>query len=180
MMMTRLGEVLRPAPLCTRKEMEITMNSKGSLRVGDRIKSRRRTISEGEFTAMVNLSWENSPLHSDREYARTTTFGERILGGPCIIPFVAGLSGQAGHGLWDRTGARLIALLGIDAVRFTAPLFPGDTVWVETEVVGFKQTSKPERFTVTVKDVLYKENSRAILEMQRVVLMQEQSEARAD
>jgi len=148
------------------------MNSKGELRVGDKIKSRRRTISEGEFTAMVNLSWENSPLHSDREYAKTTAFGERILGGPCIIPFVAGLSGQS-HELWERTGSQLVALLGIDAVRFTAPLFPGDTIWVETEVVGFKQTSKPERYTVTVKDVLYKQDARAILEMQRVVLMQD-------
>jgi acyl dehydratase len=150
------------------------MDSKGDLHVGAKIKSRRRTISEGEFTAMVNLSWENSPLHTDREYAKTTQFGERILGGPCIIPFVAGLSGQS-HALWERTGCQLVALLGIDAVRFTAPLFPGDTIWVETEVVGFKQTSKPERFTITVKDVLYKGDSRAILEMQRTVLMQEKA-----
>jgi hypothetical protein len=41
--------------------------------------------------------------------------------------------------------------------------------------VGFKQTSKPERFTITVKDVLYKGDSRAILEMQRTVLMQEKA-----
>lgn len=150
------------------------MNSKGELRVGDRIKSRRRTISEGEFTAMVNLSWENSPLHSDREYAKTTAFGERILGGPCIIPFVAGLSAQS-HALWERTGSQLVALLGIEGVRFTAPLFPGDTIWVETEVVGFKQTSKPDRYTVTVKDVLYKQDARAILEMQRIVLMQDKA-----
>jgi acyl dehydratase len=151
------------------------MNSKGELHVGDKIKTRRRTISEGEFTAMVNLSWENSPLHSDQEFAKTTPFGERILGGPCIIPFVAGLSGQT-HALWERTGCQLVALLGIEGVRFTAPLFPGDTIWVETEVVGFKQTSKPGRFTVTVKDVLYKlQDSRVILEMQRIVLMQEKA-----
>ncbi len=149
------------------------MNTKGDLRVGDKVKSRRRTISEGEFTAMVNLSWENSPLHSDKEYGKTTPFGERILGGPCIIPFVAGLSGQSAHDLWDRSGGHLVALLGIDNVRFTAPLFPGDTIWVETEVTGFKQTSKPGRFTIAVKDVLYKMDGRAILEMQRVVLMQE-------
>jgi acyl dehydratase len=149
------------------------MEAIGDVHVGRKIKSQRRTISEGEFTAMVNLSWESGPLHSDREYAKTTVFGERVLGGPCIIPFVAGLSGRAWHGMWEEAGAQILALVGIENVRFMAPLFPGDTIWVEIEVVGFRRTSKPERFITTVKDVLYKQDGSTILEMERLVLMQE-------
>ncbi len=149
------------------------MEAIGDVKIGRKIESQRRTISEGEFTAMVNLSWETSPLHSDREYAKNTVFGERILGGPCIIPFVAGLSARASHGMWEKAGAQVVALVGIENVRFIGPLYPGDTIWVESEVVGFRRTSKPERFIMTVKDVLYKLDGSTILEMERIHLMQE-------
>jgi acyl dehydratase len=151
----------------------------GDICIGHKIRSQRRTISEGEFTAMVNLSWESGPLHSDREYAKTTIFGERILGGPCIIPFVAGLSGRALHGMWERAGAVLIALVGMENVRFTAPLYPGDTICLESEVAEFRRTSKTERFIVRIHDVLQKQDGRTILEMDRLVLLREGSSPEA-
>jgi acyl dehydratase len=122
---------------------------------------------------MVNLSWETSPLHTDREYAKTTQFGERILGGPCTIPFVAGLTGQAWHGMWEKAGLQIVALVGINNVTFTAPIFPNDTIWVETEVVSMRPTSKPKRCLVTVKDVLRKQGDTVVLQMERVILAQE-------
>lgn len=149
------------------------MESVGAIRVGHAVVSQRRTITEGEFSTMVNLSWETAPLHTDREYAKGTTFGERILGGPCTIPFVAGLSGHALHGFWEKSGAQLIALVGIEGVKFTSPLYPGDTIWVRTEIAGLRPTSKPGRFLMTLKDVLYKTGEKVVLEMQRLVLMQE-------
>jgi acyl dehydratase len=143
------------------------------IEVGTKIVTQRRTITEGDFSAMANLSWETSPLHTDREYARTTPFGERILGGPCTIPFVAGLTGHAWRGMWEQAGVRLVALVGIERVRFTSPLFPGDTIWVETEIAGTRATSKPKRHLVTVKDVLYKQDRQIILQMDRLILVQE-------
>ena len=148
------------------------MESLGDIRVGHKVASQRRTITEGEFSAMVNLSWETAPLHTDREYAKGTLFGERTLGGPCTIPFVAGLSGHALHGFWEKSGAQLLALVGMEGVRFTNPLYAGDTIWVETEIVSLRPTSKPERFLMTLKDVLYKTDRKIVLEMQRLVLMQ--------
>jgi acyl dehydratase len=149
------------------------MVSAGGIEVGKKLVTQRRTITEGDFSAMVNLSWETSPLHTDREYAKTTPFGERVLGGPCIIPFVAGLTGHAWHGMWEHAGVRLVALVGIDGVRFTSPLFPGDTIWVETEIAGTRATSKPKRHLVTVNDVLYKQDGQIILRMNRLILVQE-------
>jgi acyl dehydratase len=149
------------------------MHSSRTIEIGSKIVSQRRTITEGDFSAMVNLSWETSPLHTDREYAKTTQFGERILGGPCTIPFVAGLTGHAWHGLWEKSGLQLIALVGINNVTFTSPLFPNDTVWVETEIVSMRPTSKPKRRLVTVKDILRKQDDKVVLQMERLILVQE-------
>jgi acyl dehydratase len=149
------------------------MHSSRTIEIGSKIVSQRRTITEGDFSAMVNLSWETSPLHTDREYAKTTQFGERVLGGPCTIPFVAGLTGHAWHGLWEKSGLRLIALVGINNVTFTAPLFPNDTIWVETEIVSMRPTSKPKRRLVTVKDILRKQDDKVVLQMERLILVQE-------
>ena len=152
------------------------MQEQNSIAVGKKIVTQRRTITEGDFSAMVNLSWETSPLHTDREYAKTTAFGERILGGPCTIPFVAGLTGHAWHGMWEQAGMRLVALVGINNVTFTTPLFPGDTIWVETEIASMRPTSKPKRQLVTVKDVLCKQGNQVILQMERLILVQELEE----
>ena len=150
----------------------------GDIAVGTKVVTQRRTITEGDFSAMVNLSWETSPLHTDREHAKTTAFGERVLGGPCIIPFVAGLTGHAWHGMWERAGTQLIALVGIEGVRFTAPLFPGDTIWVETEITGMRPTSKSGRAIVIVHDTLYKQDRSVILQMDRLILVQESQGAK--
>ena len=148
------------------------MENDSKLEVGTKIVTQRRTITDGDFSAMVNLSWETSPLHTDREYAKTTQFGERILGGPCTIPFVAGLTGHAWHGLWEKSGMRLIALVGINNVTFTNPLFPNDTIWAVTEIAGMRPTSKPKRSLVTVKDVLMKQGDKVILQMERLILVE--------
>jgi len=147
--------------------------SERKLGVGTKITTQRRTITDGDFSAMVNLSWESSPIHTDDEYAKNTIFGRRILGGPCTIPFVAGLSGHAWHGLWEKSGMRLLALVGINNVAFKAPLFPNDTIWVELEIASKRPTSKPKRSIVTVKDTLKKQGGETILQMERIILVEE-------
>ena len=66
----------------------------GEFKVGNTVRSQSRTVTEGDFSAIVNISWENGPLHTDEEYMKTTPFGKRILGGPCLIALIAGLSTQ--------------------------------------------------------------------------------------
>lgn len=147
--------------------------SERKLGVGTKITTQRRTITDGDFSAMVNLSWESSPIYTDDEYAKNTIFGRRVLGGPCTIPFVAGLSGHAWHGLWEKSGMRLLALVGINNVAFKAPLFPNDTIWVELEIASKRPTSKPKRSIVTVKDTLKKQGDETILQMERIILVEE-------
>src|SRR5262245_23163667 len=147
--------------------------SERMLEVGTKITTQRRTITDGDFSAMVNLSWESAPIHTDDEYAKGTIFGRRILGGPCTIPFVAGLSGHAWHGLWEKSGMRILALVGMNNVAFKAPLFANDTIWVELEIVGKRPTSKPKRSIVTVKDTLLKQGGEIIIQMERLILVEQ-------
>jgi acyl dehydratase len=147
--------------------------SERKIEVGTKITTRRRTITDGDFSAMVNLSWESSPIHTDDEYAKSTIFGRRVLGGPCTIPFVAGLSGHAWHDLWEKSGMRILALVGINNVAFKAPLFANDTIWVELEIAAKRSTSKPNRSIVTVKDALKKQSGETILQMERLILVED-------
>jgi acyl dehydratase len=147
--------------------------SEGEIEVGTKLTTQRRTITDGDFSAMVNLSWESSPMHTDDEFAKGTIFGRRVLGGPCTIPFVAGLSGHAWHGLWEKSGMRLLALVGINNIAFKSPLFPNDTIWVEIEIADKRPTSKPRRSIVTVKDTLKKQGGETVLTMDRLVLVEQ-------
>ena len=64
--------------------------------VGKKFISAGRTISEGNFTLLTNLTWTTDQIHSDREYMKGTQFGERILAGACLLACVVGLANRSG------------------------------------------------------------------------------------
>jgi acyl dehydratase len=106
-----------------------------------------RTIGEAEISAFAGLSGDYNPLHVDEEYAKTTMFGTRIAHGPLVYAIAAGLLFQL-H-LYDET---LIAFLGFEDLRFTAPVRAGDTVRARIRVLERRETSKPDR-GVVVRDL---------------------------
>ena len=145
----------------------------GEFKVGNRVRSRSRTVTEGDFSAIVNISWENGPLHTDEEYMKSTPFGRRILGGPCLIALIAGLSTQPMYAMWRRSSLNCIAGLGIDSVRYNAPFHPDDTLTVEIEVVELRETTtRPGRLVGRVKDRAFKQDGQTVLEMERTYLLE--------
>jgi acyl dehydratase len=106
-----------------------------------------RTIGEAEISAFAGLSGDYNPLHVNEEYAKTTMFGTRIAHGPLVYAIAAGLLFQL-H-LYDET---LIAFLGFEDLRFTAPVRAGDTVRARIRVLERRETSKPDR-GVVVRDL---------------------------
>ena len=121
--------------------------------VGAKFKSIGRTLGEGDFSLITNLTWTTSELHSNYERMKDTQFGERILAGPCVAAVVVGLTGTSDlkRGLAD-AGVRLVAMLGMDNVRFKAPVKPNDTLWAETEITGARVSSNPRRGVLTMID----------------------------
>jgi acyl dehydratase len=99
------------------------------LAVGDRWISLGRTVTETDIVNFAGLSGDYNPLHVDHEYARQTPFGKPIAHGLLGLSLVAGLASQC-------PAVRTIAFLKIESWEFHKPIYIGDTLHAETEVIG--------------------------------------------
>ncbi|MHB8917599.1 MAG: MaoC/PaaZ C-terminal domain-containing protein [Desulfocucumaceae bacterium] len=97
------------------------------LEVGVRAVSRGRTITEADLVMFSAFSGDWYPLHTDKEFAAGTAFGQRIAHGMLVMSVATGLVAM-------KPGV-VVAFYGMDKVRFTAPTFIGDTIRVEAEVI---------------------------------------------
>jgi acyl dehydratase len=99
------------------------------LRVGDRWVSQGRTVTEADVVNFAGMTGDYNPLHVDHEFASETPFRRPIAHGLLGLSFVAGLSSYAPY-------VKTLAFLKIDSWEFLKPIFIGDTVHVETEVLA--------------------------------------------
>lgn len=105
----------------------------------------RRTVTETDNLLFTTMTHNPAQLHLDEEYMKNETDYGRTLMNSC---FTLGL--MVGISVGDTTLGTAVANLGWDEVRFPAPLFPGDTVNVVTEVIALRESkSRPEQGIVT-------------------------------
>ncbi|MEU5552824.1 MaoC/PaaZ C-terminal domain-containing protein [Micromonospora sp. NPDC047793] len=130
-----------------------------------------RTLTDGDFAAIVNVSWENGPLHTDVEYMRRTGFGRPILGGPCLIAIAAGLTSTTMYAAWNAAGVDCHAALGIDEIRYLAPVYVGDTLRVRIEVSRFEPTRGGRMYVGAVHDDVRNQRDETVLRMTRSYLL---------
>ena len=97
--------------------------------VGFRFETPSRTVTEADLVAFAGVSGDFNPLHTDRVFAATSIYGERIAHGALVLSLVTGLRQRVG--LFDGT---LMGLLEIRSWRFVAPVLIGDTIRVASEV----------------------------------------------
>ena len=98
--------------------------------IGMKWKSPRRTVTETDIVNFAGISGDFNPLHTDDEYTKNTVFKKRIAHGALTFAIMTGLI--------DRVGLireSVIAFYGVDRLRFTNPVYPGDTIMVNSEVV---------------------------------------------
>ena len=144
----------------------------GEFKVGNKVTTMSRTLTDGDFAAIINATWEFGPLHTDAEHMKNTQFGKRMLGGPSLIGIISGISGNALYSMWNRDGLDCVAGLGIDHVRYLAPFHPGDTLTDEIEVLELQNTrKKPGRYVGRIKDKAFKQDGQTVLEMERIYLL---------
>ena len=105
----------------------------------------RRTITEMDNVLFTSMTHNPALLHLDEEYCRTETeFGQRIVNSAFTLGLMVGIS------VGDTTLGVAVANLGWDEVRFPHPLFNGDTIRVETEVIALRDSrSRPNAGIVT-------------------------------
>ncbi|MBI2321020.1 MAG: MaoC family dehydratase N-terminal domain-containing protein [Chloroflexi bacterium] len=138
-----------------------------------KFRSQGRTIGEGDLALLTNLTWTTSELHTNAEHMKQTPFGERMLAGPCVVACMVGLAGTSGfRQALHAANARLLAMLGMENVRFTAPVLPGDTVWVETEIADARETSSPKRGVMRIQERGYKQTGEQVCEYLRIALFE--------
>lgn len=102
------------------------------LAVGDHGATRGRTVTETDIVNWCALTGDWFLLHSDKEYAEASMFGQRIAPGMMILAFSGGLGVPPD----SRT---ILANYGSDQVRYPRATFIGDTVHLEMEVVERKE-----------------------------------------
>jgi acyl dehydratase len=134
--------------------------------VGDKFVTPGKTITEGAIATMVGLAGFVLPLFNDEEYARTTIFGGRIAPGRLTLFVMGGLVEQTG--LFEDT---VIALVGLDNIRFRAPLRAGDTIRVEIEITAKKETSRSDRGLITHRETCRNQRGEIVVEAESTHLL---------
>jgi acyl dehydratase len=104
-----------------------------------------RTISEADNTWFTLLTMNTHPMHFDAEYAKHSEFGKCIVCSPFTVALMVGMS------VTD-VSQKAIANLGWTDIKLTHPVFAGDTLYSESEVLGKRESaSRPGAGIVTVK-----------------------------
>lgn len=116
------------------------------LEVGARYAHRPgRTVSESDNILFSSLTMNTQALHLDAAYSETQPFGQRLVNSMWTLSTMVGLS------VSQITQGTLVAQLGLTDISFPAPLFHGDTLSVETEIIAMRRSaSRPGQGIVTM------------------------------
>ena len=127
----------------------------------------RRTVTEADNVFFTALTHNPAALHLDEEYCREhTEFGQRIVNSSFTLGLMVGIS------VGDTTLGTTVANLGWDEVRFPNPLFHGDTIRVESEVVELRESkSRPNNGITIFEHRAYKQDGKLVAICKRSALM---------
>jgi itaconyl-CoA hydratase len=130
-----------------------------------------RTISETDNTWFTLLTMNQHPVHFDAAYAAKSEFGRPLVNSCLTLSIVAGMS------VAD-VSQKAIANLGWTDIKLTAPVFVGDTIYAESEVIAKRQSkSRPHQGVVTVRTTGKKADGTVFMTYERTVLVVKQGYA---
>jgi itaconyl-CoA hydratase len=124
-----------------------------------------RTITDADNVWFTLLTMNQHPAHFDYEFAKNTEFGKPIVASPLTVAIMVGQS-------VSDISQKAVANLGWDAIRMTHPLFCGDTLYSESEVLDKKESaSRPQQGIVTVKTTGKNQNGDTVCTFNRTMLI---------
>lgn len=124
-----------------------------------------RTISETDNTWFTLLTMNTHPMHFDKEYAKHSEFGRVIVCSPLTLALLVGMS------VTD-VSQKAIANLGWTDIRMTHPVFVGDTLTSESEVMAKRESkSRPHAGLVTVKTRGFNQDGTLVCDFERTILV---------
>ena len=126
----------------------------------------RRTVTETDNVLFTTMTMNPAPMHLDADYASRSEFGRPLVNSMFTVALVVGLS------VPELTLGTIIAQLGMSDVAFPAPVFTGDTIRVETEVVGARPSrSRPDAGIVEFEHRAFNQRDELVCRARRTGLM---------
>lgn len=124
-----------------------------------------RTISEADNTQFSLMTMNFHPMHCDAAFAAKSEFGKLLVNSGLTLAIVLGMTVN------DISG-KAIANLGWKEINLTAPVFPGDTLYAESEVLEVRESkSRPTQGMVTVRTRAFNQNGVEIMNFVRTALV---------
>ena len=124
-----------------------------------------RSITETDNTWFTLLTMNQHPLHFDKAYAAKSEFGKLLVNSCLTLSIVVGMS-------VSDVSQKAIANLGWDKIRLTAPVFVGDTIYAESEVLTVRDSkSRPDRGIVTVRTTGKKADGTVFMTYERSMMI---------
>ncbi|MEQ8433097.1 MAG: MaoC family dehydratase [Oceanicaulis sp.] len=133
-----------------------------------------KTVTEYDNHLFTLLTMNTHPMHFDAEFAKASEFGKNLVVSPYTLALVIGMS------VTD-VSQKAVANLGMDEVKFTAPVFAGDTIYAESEVLGKRESkSRPTQGIVTVLTRAFNQKGEQVVTFKRNMLIPKEGHAVED
>ena len=133
-----------------------------------------RTINEADNSWFTLLTMNTHPLHFDTEYASHSEFGKPLVNSCLTLSMVAGMS-------VSDTSQKAIANLGWTDIKMPAPVFVGDTIYAESEVLDKRESkSRPHQGIVKARTIGMKADGTVVMSYERSMLIPRQGHAVTD
>ncbi|HEY6071823.1 MAG TPA: MaoC family dehydratase [Anaerolineales bacterium] len=130
-----------------------------------------RTVTEMDNVLFSALTMNAQPLHVNEDFASRTEFGQRLVNGLYTLALVVGLT------VADLTEGTIVANLGYDKVMHPHPVFHGDTIYAESEIIEKRESkSRPEAGIVRIKCAGRKPDGTVVVEFERTAMFLKKEE----
>ena len=124
-----------------------------------------KTITESDNNLFCLLTMNHHPLHLDKKYCETETYKKPLVVGTLVFSVVAGMT-------VSEISGKAIANLDYEKITHNEPVFIGDTLYAETEILDVRESkTKPDRGIVYVETRAFNQNNEKVLTFRRHVLI---------
>lgn len=125
-----------------------------------------RTVTEADNVLFTTMTMNPQPMHLDVEFSKAHEFGQPLMNSLFTLGLVIGIA------VPELTLGTTVANLGMENVTFPAPVFAGDTIWVETEVISARPSnSRPEVGIVVLEHRGFNQHDTLICRCRRSAMM---------
>jgi acyl dehydratase len=129
-----------------------------------------RTVTATDNSWFTLLTNNSNPIHFDRYYAAQTEFGQPLVNSTLTLALVVGLTVS--------DISQNAVNLGWDEVRMPAPVFEGDTIYAQTEVLSTRDSgSRPSMGIVEIRTTGFKQDGTVVMTFRRTILIYKRGQA---